>query len=80
MQPPRGGPTGWSTIEAAKPPAVMRAKLEMPEADGMRSGSTPSSEIVTMARKNVAIADALDQQRQDELAETRIGRESARMK
>src|SRR6185437_6704716 len=43
-------------MEAAKPPAVMRAKLERPEASGMRAGGTPSSRMVIMARKNVAMA------------------------
>ncbi len=43
-------------IDAAKLPAVMRAKLEMPDAEGMRSAGIPSSEIVIIARKKVLIA------------------------
>ncbi len=43
-------------IDAAKLPEVMRAKFEMPVADGSRSAGIRSSEIVSIARKNVLIA------------------------
>ena len=43
-------------IEAANDPATMRVKLEMPVAEGSRSGGMRSSEMVSMARKKVLIA------------------------
>src|SRR5690242_16036809 len=43
-------------MEAAKPPATMRAKFERPDPKGMRAGGMPSRRIVIIARKNVAMA------------------------
>src|SRR5438132_14098624 len=43
-------------IEVPKAPAVMRAKLNSPEAAGMRSGANPDSEIETSGMKNADIA------------------------
>ena len=43
-------------IDAAKLPATIRAKFDIPVADGSRSPGIRSSEIVSIARKNVLIA------------------------
>src|SRR5579862_6041172 len=39
------------TRETEKPAAMMRAKFDRPEADGIFSGGTPSSRMLTVAMK-----------------------------
>ena len=60
-------------IDVPNEPAVMRAKLNRPDAAGMRSGDSPERLSVTSGMKNSAMRRALDDRRDQQRLDVDVG-------